>query len=112
MLIMLNPKFAYFKLFFVAYVCRINRVFHTYPNVLHYRNTDNLGIMAPGHTFTIEPMINMGKNGYFMWPDKWTATTLDGLPSAQFEHTILITETGADLLTARLPDSPKFFWET
>lgn len=43
--------------------------------------------------------------------DKWTATTQDGRRSAQFEHTLLITEMGVEALTGRLPNSPKFFWE-
>ncbi len=45
------------------------------------------------------------------WVDGWTAVTKDGLPSAQFEHTLLITETGVDILTARLPTSPPLWWE-
>ena len=62
--------------------------------------------MRPGHTFTIEPMINLG-NSYRdkLWPDNWTAVTVDGAPSAQFEHTFLVTETGVDILTAR-PGAP------
>ncbi len=90
---------------------RINRQFHTFPNVVHYQTKENLGIMQPGHTFTIEPMICMGSAEHLMWPDGWTATTVDGLPSAQFEHTLLITESGVDVLTAKLPTSPKYFWE-
>lgn len=92
-------------------LCSINSIFHGYPNVLHYRNSVNSGIMAPGHTFTIEPMLCMGSSKSLIWPDKWTATTTDGLPSAQFEHTLLITEDGVEALTAKLPDSPKYFWE-
>ncbi len=67
--------------------------------------------MQPGHTFTIEPMICLGSVDYITWKDKWTVATADGLPSAQFEHTLLITDTGVDILTAKLPDSPKYFWE-
>ena len=89
----------------------IGRIFHTTPNILHYRNSQRLGIMAPGHTFTIEPMICLGSAEYVMWPDKWTATTTDGLPSAQFEHTLLITETGVDILTQKSASSPKYSWE-
>ena len=63
--------------------------------------------MKAGHIFTIEPMINAGVHKDITWPDNWTAVTADGQRSAQFEHTILITETGYELLTARLPDSPK-----
>jgi len=89
----------------------VGRVFHQYPNVLHYRNTQRSGIMEVGHTFTIEPMICMKSNSPVMWPDKWTAATSDGLPSAQFEHTLLMTEHGPEVLTAKLPTSPKYSWE-
>ena len=67
--------------------------------------------MAPGHTFTIEPMICMGSNKPLTWPDKWTATTSDGLPTAQFEHTLLITEDGVEELTGKTDTSPKYAWE-
>lgn len=89
----------------------LGKVFHTTPNVLHFRNQQPAGVMQPGHTFTIEPMICEGTNKHILWPDKWTATTMDGKRSAQFEHTLLITETGVEALTGRLPTSPKFFWE-
>jgi methionyl aminopeptidase len=91
--------------------CRINTVFHTNPSVLHYKSNQRIGTMAPGHTFTIEPMLCLGRSESFTWPDKWTATTIDGLHSAQFEHTLLITESGVEILTGKLNDSPKFFWE-
>ena len=67
--------------------------------------------MAPGHTFTIEPMICLGSAKPVQWPDKWTAATSDGLATAQFEHTLLITETGVLELTGKLPTSPKYSWE-
>lgn len=89
----------------------ISSVFHTTPNVLHYRNRDAAGIMQPGMTFTIEPMITEGTAKNVTWPDDWTAATLDGKRCAQFEHTLLITETGVERLTAKLPGSPKYFWE-
>jgi hypothetical protein len=54
--------------------------------------------MKPGHVFTIEPMINMGSWHDQLWPDDWTAVTQDGKRSAQFEHTILVTETGCEVL--------------
>ena len=90
---------------------RIHTVFHDFPNVLHYRNNERCGVMAPGHTFTIEPMICMGSSRSIKWPDDWTAATRDGSYTAQFEHTLLVTETGVQALTAKLPTSPKFFWE-
>ena len=58
--------------------------------------------MKPGHIFTIEPMINQGNWQDSLWPDNWTAVTTDGKKSAQFEHTILITKTGNEVLTRRL----------
>eukprot|EP01035_Chromulina_nebulosa_P025365 gene25365-33107_t len=89
----------------------IGRVFHANPNVLHYRNNQRHGVMAVGHTFTIEPMICLGSNKPVMWPDDWTATTSDGLACAQFEHTLLITETGVEELTGKIETSPKYSWE-
>ncbi|OLY80266.1 Methionine aminopeptidase 1 [Smittium mucronatum] len=84
----------------------INSLFHCAPNVPHYANNRTPGIMQPGHVFTIEPMINEGVFNDTTWPDNWTAVTRDGKRSAQFEHTILVTEKGCEVLTARLPDSP------
>ena len=89
----------------------IGRVFHTTPNVLHYKNKEPNGTIREGHIFTIEPMINEGKRDSMFWADKWTATTVDGKRSAQFEHTLLMTANGAERLTARLEDSQKFWWE-
>ncbi|CAM9948273.1 unnamed protein product [Phaeothamnion confervicola] len=90
----------------------IGSVFHTNPNVLHYRNSEPNGIMKPGHTFTIEPMICEGTANNMFWPDKWTAATTDGKRTAQFEHTFLITEDGLEALTAKIDSSPRQFWET
>ena len=67
--------------------------------------------MAPGHTFTIEPMICEGSANYLMWPDDWTVTTKDGKRSAQFEHTLLITRDGVEALTGKIETSPVQFWE-
>jgi methionyl aminopeptidase len=89
----------------------ISSIFHTTPNVLHYKNSDALGIMQPGITFTIEPMIAEGTPKNVTWPDDWTAATADGKRCAQYEHTLLITEDGVERLTAKLPGSPPFFWE-
>jgi methionyl aminopeptidase len=58
--------------------------------------------MQVGHIFTIEPMINLGKSKDVLWPDNWTAVTADGSRSAQFEHTMLVTEDGVELLTGRV----------
>lgn len=85
----------------------IGKLFHCSPNVPHYKNNKAVGVMRPGHIFTIEPMINQGTYKDVTWLDDWTAVTADGLKSAQFEHTILITEDSCEVLTKRLEDSPK-----
>ncbi|KAJ7084018.1 peptidase M24, structural domain-containing protein, partial [Mycena belliarum] len=79
----------------------INTHFHTEPlNVPHYAKNKAIGTMKPGMVFTVEPMINLGSNWDVVhWPDNWTATTVDGKRSAQFEETLLITETGVEILT-------------
>jgi methionyl aminopeptidase len=79
----------------------VGKLFHGAPNVPHYANNRAIGVMKVGHIFTIEPMINHGHWQDKTWPDDWTVTTTDGTYSAQFEHTILITETGCDVLTRR-----------
>lgn len=89
----------------------VNSVFHTTPNVMHFKNDEPAGVLKPGTTFTIEPMINEGTHRNVTWLDDWTATTLDGKRSAQFEHTLLITEDGVERLTKKIETSPKFFWE-
>jgi methionyl aminopeptidase len=89
----------------------IGSVFHTTPNILHYRNNEPNGQMAAGHTFTIEPMICEGSSKVLSWPDDWTATTVDAGRSAQFEHTLLITEDGVEALTGKNENSMLQFWE-
>ncbi|XP_077289678.1 methionine aminopeptidase 1 isoform X2 [Arctopsyche grandis] len=79
----------------------IHRLFHTAPSVPHYAKNKAIGVMKPGHCFTIEPMINEGGWRDSQWPDNWTAVTCDGSWSAQFEQTLLVTETGCDILTKR-----------
>ncbi|KAK5784837.1 methionine aminopeptidase 1D, chloroplastic/mitochondrial [Gossypium arboreum] len=76
----------------------VGRVFHADPVVLHFRNNDG-GRMVLNQTFTIEPMLTIGSINPVMWDDDWTVVTEDGSLSAQFEHTILITEDGAEILT-------------
>jgi methionine aminopeptidase len=61
-----------------------------------------IGIMKPGQTFTIEPMICEGVYNDEHWNDGWTAVTRDGKRSAQFEETLLVTETGIEILTKKL----------
>eukprot|EP00397_Hematodinium_sp_SG-2012_P027732 GEMP01029156.1.p1 GENE.GEMP01029156.1~~GEMP01029156.1.p1 ORF type:complete len:398 (+),score=97.97 GEMP01029156.1:59-1252(+) len=80
----------------------IGALFHGEPRVPHYRKNKQVGIMKPGHVFTIEPMVNLGSSGSDkLWPDEWTAVTSDGKRSAQFEHTFMVTETGCEILTAK-----------
>jgi methionyl aminopeptidase len=67
--------------------------------------------MKPGMVFTIEPMVNYGKWQDVTWPDDWTMTTIDGERSAQFEHTVLVTPNGCEVLTARTEDSVPLWWE-
>ncbi|KAH9897578.1 methionine aminopeptidase 1 [Xylariomycetidae sp. FL2044] len=84
----------------------VNSLFHCPPNVPHYGKNKAVGECKPGMTFTIEPMIALGKYRDITWPDNWTSTTIDGKRTAQFEHTYLVTETGVEVLTARTESSP------
>eukprot|EP01132_Coremiostelium_polycephalum_P004277 gene4277-5351_t len=84
----------------------VGRLFHCNPTVPHYSKNKAVGVMKAGHIFTIEPMINEGSWRDEIWPDDWTAVTIDGKRSAQFEHTILITETGCELLSGRPTFNP------
>ena len=84
----------------------VNMLFHCAPNVPHYAKNKAVGIAKPGMTFTIEPMISLGDYRDKTWPDDWTSVTVDGSRTAQFEHTLLVTETGCQVLTARVDDSP------
>jgi methionyl aminopeptidase len=77
----------------------IGEQFHIAPNVPHYFVESAKTIMEPGMTFTIEPMITMGTWREKMWDNGWTAVTADGQRTAQFEHTILVTDTGHEVLT-------------
>lgn len=67
--------------------------------VLHYDQPAVETIMQPGMTFTIEPMINLGALDYEIWDDGWTVVTKDRKWTAQFEHTLLVTDTGVEILT-------------
>ncbi|MGH7635737.1 MAG: type I methionyl aminopeptidase, partial [Gemmatimonadaceae bacterium] len=79
----------------------IGRVYHEDPQVLHY-GTPGTGLeLQSGMTFTIEPMVNAGKRHVRLLPDGWTVVTKDHSLSAQWEHTILVTTSGHEVLTAR-----------
>lgn len=84
----------------------INTLFHCAPNVPHYARNKQVGTAKPGMCFTIEPMITLGGYKDLTWPDNWTSSTVDGKRTAQFEHTLLVTETGVEVLTARTATSP------
>ena len=77
----------------------IGRVFHEDPQVLHYGVPGTGERIEEGMTFTIEPMINAGKRHVKILPDGWTVITRDRRPSAQWEHTILVTRDGCEILT-------------
>jgi methionyl aminopeptidase len=77
----------------------IGENFHTDIQVLHYYDPRNTMVIREGMTFTIEPMITLGTWQHKMWDDDWTAVTADGSRTAQFEHTILVTADGVDVLT-------------
>ena len=77
----------------------IGRKFHQAPVVRHVRSADRT-VMLPGHVFTIEPPLLENKQRQVVtWPDQWTICSADGGRSAQFEHMVLITEDGAEVLT-------------
>ena len=77
----------------------VGLAFHEYPQIAHFNNDENRE-MQPGMTFTIEPMINAGQRDVLIdESDKWTARTADGSLSAQYEHTILVTDDGYEVLT-------------
>ena len=79
----------------------IGRMFHEEPQVLHYGKPNTGMELQAGMTFTIEPMVNAGKRNIRLLPDGWTVVTKDHSLSAQWEHTILVTDTGYDVLTKR-----------
>ena len=76
----------------------VGRAFHSAPSVLHFKNS-RPETMQVGQTFTIEPILTLGSRKLTMWPDGWTLVTRDGSLAAQFEHTVLITQDGAEVLT-------------
>ncbi|GAB4393015.1 MAG: type I methionyl aminopeptidase [Gammaproteobacteria bacterium] len=79
----------------------IGRIFHEDLQILHYGQPGTREILQPGMTFTIEPMVNAGKRHVKLLPDQWTVVTKDHQPSAQWEHTLLVTEDGVEILTLR-----------
>lgn len=86
----------------------VSRIFHTEPQVPHYGKRGQGKKLRPGMVFTIEPMINEGTHEAKVLKDKWTAVTKDGKLSAQFEHTVAVTELGVDVLTLRAGETMPF----
>jgi len=77
--------------------------FHTKPTILHYDDPRATTVLEPGMTFTIEPMLTLGGYDWYSWDDDWTILTKDGSWAAQWEHSIVVTDDGAEILT--LPGS-------
>lgn len=84
----------------------IGREFHEDPQVLHYGRPGTGVELVPGMTFTIEPMVNAGAPDVKLMPDNWTVVTRDHSLSAQWEHTVLVTETGCEILTLAPGEAP------
>lgn len=84
----------------------LGKLFHCLPDVPHYEKNKAVGIISPGMMFTIEPMLCLGSYRDVTWPDNWTAVTSDGKYSAQFEHSLLVTESSVEIITSRNEDSP------
>jgi methionyl aminopeptidase len=77
----------------------IGAAFHSGLVIPHFDDPHYDTVIEPGMTFTIEPMLNLGTREWDMWDDEWTVVTRDRRASAQFEHTLLVTDTGAEVLT-------------
>lgn len=83
----------------------IGQVFHEEPQVLHYNADDNGIVLKPGMAFTIEPMVNVGDHRVRLMKDGWTVKTKDRSLSAQYEHTLVVTNDGCEILTRRSDES-------
>ena len=85
----------------------IGEQFHGDPHVHHYDEPRNRAVLRTGMSFTIEPMLTEGAADIFLWDDGWTIATIDGSPSAQFEHTVVVTDSGVRVLTVA-DDDPTY----
>jgi methionyl aminopeptidase len=74
--------------------------FHTRPTILHYDEPRATTVLEPGMTFTVEPMLTLGGVDWHGWDDDWTILTTDRSLVAQWEHTVAVTDDGAEILTA------------
>lgn len=92
----------------------IGNIFHAAPHVNHAIKANDRAILEPGMTFTVEPMITTGVPRHYVWDDHWTVVTEDLLPTAQFEHTVIVTDDGVEILTlggdGKSPAGPKLPW--
>ncbi|HYP45284.1 MAG TPA: type I methionyl aminopeptidase [Propionibacteriaceae bacterium] len=77
----------------------VHSAFHSGLVIPHYDEPRYDTVIEPGMTFTIEPMLTLGTEEWVMWEDEWTVVTADGSHTAQFEHTLVVTDTGAEVLT-------------
>jgi methionyl aminopeptidase len=77
----------------------VHAIFHSGLVIPHYDEPAYNTVIKPGMTFTIEPMITLGASDWYMWDDGWTVLTTDGSRCAQFEHTLAVTDRGAEVLT-------------
>ncbi|MDQ0895988.1 type I methionyl aminopeptidase [Agromyces ramosus] len=77
----------------------VGRAFHSGLIIPHYDDADFDTVLEPGMVFTVEPMLTLGTIEWDLWPDDWTVVTRDRALTAQFEHTLVVTERGADILT-------------
>ena len=82
----------------------VHSAFHSGLVILHYDSEAYRDVMEPGMTFTVEPMLALGNPSSHVWDDEWTVSTNDGSRVAQWEHTIVVTETGAEILTSPPPE--------
>lgn len=89
----------------------LGRVFHSAPNVLHYGSWGAGPVLEPGMFFTIEPMVNIGRSGTKVLADEWTAVTKDRSLSAQFEHSIGVTDDGCEIFTLSPADKYYPTWK-
>ena len=86
----------------------IGLFFHEEPQILHYGRKEDGIILKEGMVFTIEPMVNFGKRHIKLLNDNWTVVTKDHSLSAQWEHTVLVTKDGVDILTKRQEENNTF----
>lgn len=88
----------------------IGEIFHAAPHINHVEQRDDTMAFVPGLTFTVEPMITAGTHLHDLWDDDWTVVTEDLLPSAQFEHTVIVTDVGVEILTVAADGRTAVAW--